>query len=210
MIFSLRGRPLMVQPFFAVVECGGVGYGVKLPLDASEFIAAQKGEILLYTRTIIRENAQELYGFLNIAEAELFDFLRELHGIGPGMSLNLISTMGSDGLIRTLLSGDIVSLQKAPKVGKARADKIIFEARLKEKKLQALAERLVSAGGRTAAKMTARDEIKERLYEALQSLGFQQKEIERAEQQISKQFPDAPELTEETLQESIRLYLRCL
>jgi Holliday junction DNA helicase RuvA len=208
MIFSLTGVPIQVEPFFIVLECGGVGYGARIPINvyqavvAGGYDTAQK-PFTLVTRSVYSEDSAQLFGFLDQAEAQLFDFIRSLHGFGPQAAMNLISTIGGAELLEALKAGDVKTLTKVPGVGKTRAEKLCFEAKSKKARLKKLSE----SAGKQSVQTVTQDEL---LVQALFSLGYSQKEIDQAADKIRKlpNLPHAP--TRENLQDWIRLYLRHL
>lgn len=208
MIYSLTGIPVHVEPFFVVLDCGGVGYGARIPVNVYQAIVAGaydtgKKPFSLVTRSVYSEDNAQLFGFLDQAEAQLFDFIRSLHGFGPQAAMNLISTIGGAELLQALKDTDVRALTKVPGVGKARAEKLCFEANSKRARLDKLSEK---AG--TQVTVAAADH--ELLVQALVSLGYSQKEIDQAGEKIKK-LKDLPAAaTRENLQDWIRLYLRNL
>ena len=205
MISSLRGILVNLTPTRAIVECAGVGYDVRIPLTTFDAIRDKTNtEIILRTRAIYREDAALLYGFYDQNEYELFDFIRSLPGIGPSLSLNLISHLGANGLTNILLQSKTDALVKVPGVGKVKAEKIAFEAKSREKKLK----QMLSSG--TTEYIQSNDIWAQQLEDALVSLGYQKKEIDRAADRIKNSDESLPELTESSLQDHLRAYLKNL
>jgi Holliday junction DNA helicase RuvA len=208
MIFSLTGVPVHVEPFFVVLECGGVGYGVRIPVNVYQAIVAGSYDtgrkpFSLITRSVYSEDSAELYGFIDQSEAQLFDFICSLHGFGPQAAMNLISAIGGAELLQALKESDIKALIKVPGVGKTRAEKLCFEAKSKKARL----EKMSAQTGKRSAAAATQDDL---LVQALISLGYSQKEIDQAAEKIRK-LPDLPApATRENLQDWIRLYLRHL
>ncbi len=208
MIFSLTGVPVHVEPFFIVLECGGVGYGARIPVNVYQAVVAggydtARKPFALVTRSVYSEDNAQLFGFLDQAEAQLFDFIRSLHGFGPQAAMNLISTIGGAELLQALKESDVKALTKVPGVGKTRAEKLCFEANSKKARLDKLSEKT----GKQATATAGHDDL---LVQALISLGYSQKEIDQAAEKIRK-LPDLPSATtRENLQDWIRLYLRNL
>jgi len=205
MIFALRGIPTRVEPFFVIIECGGIGYGARIAGNVYEAIVSgaydtQKKEFTLVTRSVYSEDNAQLFGFLTENEASLFDFIRSLNGFGPQAAMNIISTIGSESLIAALLSEDVAALLKVPGVGKTKAEKLCFEARSKKVKLEKLA-----TGG--VQEVTRADDL---VVQALVSLGYAAKEIQAAAEKIKKAQTNLPVVSRENLQEWIRIYLKYL
>jgi holliday junction DNA helicase RuvA len=209
MIYSLRGVPTKVDPFFVVLEAGGVGYGARIPGNVYEAIVAGRydtagKEFTLVTRSVYSEDNAQLFGFLSEDEASLFDFIRSLNGFGPQAAMGIISTIGADALFTALLAQDVAALVKVPGVGKTKAEKLCFEANAKKARLEKLAEGKKT--GKTAEKATADDLV----VQALVSLGYSVKEIQGASEKLKKSADKPAVVTRENLQEWIRLYLRNL
>lgn len=208
MIFSLRGIPTRVEPFFVVLECGGVGYGARIPGNVYEAIVAGgydtgAKEFALITRSVYSEDNAQLFGFLNEHDAALFDFIRSLNGFGPQAAMNLISTIGGVELLAALRAQDAAALTKVPGVGKTKADKLCFEANAKKARLDKLA-----ASGTAGGKQVSIQPTDDLLAQALISLGYSVKEIQAASDKLKKVADKPAAVSRENLQEWIRLYLR--
>jgi len=208
MIFSLRGVPVRVEPFFVVIDCGGVGYGARIPGNVYQAIVSggfdtTRKEFHLVTRSVYSEDNAQLFGFLNEGEAALFDFIRSLHGFGPQASMNIISTIGAAELVEALKNGDVKTLTSVPGVGKTKAEKLCFEAQSKKAKLDKL-----TAPPDGKATKSAGETSHELVIQALLSLGYALKEIEAAGEKVHKGGAAPAEVTRENLQDHIRLYLR--
>ena len=211
MIYSLRGALVRIEPFFLVLDVNGVGYGARIlasVFDAFHNRVQDKNnnEIQLITRSIYSEDSAQLFGFLSEAEAELFDFIRSLQGFGPSAAMNILSTLGANELSAVLLAEDAAALTKVPGVGKTKAEKLIFEARAKKKKLEALG---VIDQDR-AQKKSVTSEQTQLIFSALTSLGFNNQEIARVHDKIKKEHPDLLNQSKSHLQDIIRVYLQHL
>ncbi|MCX7632242.1 MAG: helix-hairpin-helix domain-containing protein [Turneriella sp.] len=207
MIFSLTGIPQRVEPFFLVLDCHGVGYGVRITGSVYEAIVAggferKKQTITIITRSIYAEDKAQLFGFLRHDEAELFDFIRSLSGFGPQVAMNLVSALGADDLLYVLKNGDAARLTRVPGIGKTKAEKLCFEAKNKIAQLEKLRK--------TSSSTKPDSEAAELLEEALLSLGYTGKEIRQAKEKVNQDPARPAELSRDNLQEWIRLYLRHL
>lgn len=208
MIYSLRGVPVRVDPFFVVLEAAGVGYGARIAGNVYEAIVAggydtAKKEFALVIRSVYSEDNAQLFGFLSEEEAALFDFIRSLNGFGPQAAMGLISTIGGEALLAALLAQDVAALVKVPGVGKTKAEKLCFEANAKKARLEKLTQ--VRAGGK--APVATADDL---IVQALTSLGYATKEIQSASERLKKVTDKPAAVTRENLQEWIRLYLKNL
>ncbi len=131
MIGQLRGRLVRKIPTQVILDVGGVGYRVFIPLSTYYQLPGDSGEVLLYTSTHLREDALHLYGFLTEREKALFELLRSVSGIGPRLATNILSGITVEELTLAIFRGDLHRLSAIPGVGRKTAERIILE--LKEK-----------------------------------------------------------------------------
>ena len=133
MIAHLRGTVASRAANYAVIDVGGVGYGVWVPDRCLSGSGAGEGEspVTLFTWLSVREDALELFGFTTPQDREFFRMLIGVSGIGPKAALNVLSALDAATLARAILKGDDARLVKVPGVGKKTAARIILE--LKEK-----------------------------------------------------------------------------
>ncbi|MCS6979232.1 MAG: Holliday junction branch migration protein RuvA [Flavobacteriales bacterium] len=130
MIAHLRGQLHECTPTFAVVECGGVGYGVAISLHTYEAIAGEK-TVLLYTEKIIGEKSETLYGFSSREERDMFRLLISVSGVGPATARMVLSALRVSELVHVISTGDVRRLKSVKGVGEKSAQRIILD--LKEK-----------------------------------------------------------------------------
>ena len=134
MIAFIEGDLVECQLNLAIIQVGGIGYEVHIPLTTSENLPALGKEIKLYTQAVYREDAQTLYGF---SDRESRDFFRmivdKVSGIGPKIALNLLGSLSLPTLKTSIASGDVGMLSKAQGLGKKTAERIVVE--LKDKVL---------------------------------------------------------------------------
>jgi Holliday junction DNA helicase RuvA len=134
MIAFIEGDLVECQLNLAIIQVGGIGYEVNIPLTTSEKLPALGKEIKLYTQAVYREDAQTLYGF---SDRESRDFFRmivdKVSGIGPKIALNLLGSLSLPTLKTSIASGDVGMLSKAQGLGKKTAERIVVE--LKDKVL---------------------------------------------------------------------------
>jgi Holliday junction DNA helicase RuvA len=131
MIGQLRGRLADKRPNQLLVDVGGVGYLVAVPLSTYAALAELHTEVTLLIHTHVREDALALYGFLTSREKHLFELLLSASGVGPSLALKILSGMNVDELVPAIRSGDVVRLTKIPGVGRKTAERIVVE--LKDK-----------------------------------------------------------------------------
>ncbi|HXG32511.1 MAG TPA: Holliday junction branch migration protein RuvA [Bryobacteraceae bacterium] len=131
MIASLRGTLLEKHPNQVIVETGGVGYDVTIPVSTYSALPAPGSQVQLRIHTHVRENEIALYGFLSVEEKALFERLIAVSGIGPRLAVTVLSGLPTAELIAAIRSGQVEHLVRIPGVGKKTAERIVLE--LKDK-----------------------------------------------------------------------------
>jgi Holliday junction DNA helicase RuvA len=130
MITFLRGKLVEALPTQAVVEVGGVGYEVLIPLSSYDKLPAPGQDIKLLTQLVVREDAHILYGFASSAERDLFRLLvNSVSGIGPKTALNILSGMNAVAFRGAVANSDVKALSQISGVGKKTAERIVVELR---------------------------------------------------------------------------------
>ena len=161
------------QPNRIIVDVGGVGYEVLIPLSTFYDVGGEGADISLRIHTHIREDTLQLYGFLTDLERQLFERLIGISGIGPKLAIAVLSGMDSRELIAAVQRGDVARLTGIPGIGRKTAERIVLE--LKDR----LAQLAVAPVEETAAVSTD-DRLKADLLSALQNLGYHRPQAERA------------------------------
>jgi Holliday junction DNA helicase RuvA len=195
LIAHLRGRILEKQPNRTVVDVGGVGYDVFVPLSTFYSLGDPGSEIALRIHTHVREDALVLYGFLTLIEQELFERLIGVSGIGPKLALAVLSGIEPRDLIRAIERGDVARLIAIPGVGKKTAERIGLE--LKDRLPRAP---LVAAAAGDVAPFSS--ELRDDLLSALINLGYHRPLAEKAVASALKAVPDGG--FEPTLKQALR------
>jgi Holliday junction DNA helicase RuvA len=130
MITFLHGKLVEALPTQAVVDVTGVGYDVLIPLSSFDKLPSPGGEVKLLTQLVVREDAHVLYGFMSVAERDLFRLLiNTVSGIGPKIALNILSGISVTVFRGAVASGDVKSLSQISGVGKKTAERIVVELR---------------------------------------------------------------------------------
>lgn len=130
MIVALRGKLVKSSPLSAVLDVGGVYYGVNIPITTAEKLPKLGSETFLHTFAVYREDSQTLYGFATEADRDFFAVLVEkVSGIGPKIALNMLSRMSSTSLKSAIAAGDVSLLSKCPGIGKKTAERLVLELR---------------------------------------------------------------------------------
>src|SRR5438874_13573485 len=136
MIGQLRGRLADKRPNQVMVDVGGVGYLVAVPLSTYAALGELHTEVTLLIHTHVREDALALYGFLSSREKHFFELLLGASGVGPSLALKILSGMSVEELVPAIRTGDVARLTKIPGVGRKTAERMVVE--LKDK-LEAVA-----------------------------------------------------------------------
>ena len=170
MIGQLRGRLAEKRPNQVLVDVGGVGYVVQVPLSTFAALGELHTEVTLLIHTHVREDALSLYGFLSSREKHFFEMLLSASGVGPSLALKILSGMSVEELVPAIRGGDVVRLTKIPGVGRKTAERIVVE--LKDK-----LEAVVVAGERPAASLAG---IEADVVSALVNLGYDARTAESA------------------------------
>ena len=129
MIGSLRGKLTEKRPNLILLDVGGVGYQVQIPLSTFTNLGALHDEATLLIHTHVREDQLALYGFLTAREKQCFELLISASGVGPSLALKILSGMGLEELIPAIRKGDLVQLVRIPGVGRKTAERIVVELR---------------------------------------------------------------------------------
>jgi Holliday junction DNA helicase RuvA len=198
MITFLRGRLTTALPTQAVVDVNGVGYEVFIPLSSYDKLPAPGEVVHILTHLHVREDAQILYGFMSAAERDLFRLLvNHVSGIGPKLSLAVLSGMSVSHFKSAVVNSDVASLSKISGLGKKTAERIVLE--LKDKLGVAAAwEAASGAQAPTPAEEQANEAVL-----ALIALGYKQVEAHKAVREIQqggKETKSAEDLVRLTLQ----------
>src|SRR6266480_2915140 len=128
MIGQLRGRLAEKRPNQVLVDVGGVGYLVQVPLST---LGELHTEVTLLIHTHVREDALALYGFVSAREKHFFEMLLSASGVGPTLALKILSGMSVEELVPAIRGSDLARLTRIPGVGRKTAERMVVE--LKDK-----------------------------------------------------------------------------
>lgn len=133
MINYIIGKLAGVTQSSIIVENGGIGYEILVPLSVIDRVGQVGNEIKIYTYMHVREDLLQLFGFIKKDELDVFKLLITVSGIGPKGALGILGSMGVDDLRFAVLTGDSKTIAKAPGIGAKTAGKLILELRDKLK-----------------------------------------------------------------------------
>lgn len=189
MIGSIRGKVVLKEENNLIVETSGVGYKVLV----SEKVWSKThldDNLFLFIYSHIREDAFELFGFLEIDDLKLFENLISVNGVGPKTAMSVFSFSTRNDIVNAVLKGNVEFFTRVPRLGKKNAQKIIIELKSKFKDTNSL-------------DLSAEDyEANAEVYQALRTFGFSNKEIDGAIKNID------PNLT--STNEKIKFVLKYL
>ena len=171
MIGQLRGRLAEKRPNQVLVDVGGVGYLVLVPLSTYAALGELHTEVTLLIHTHVREDALALYGFVSAREKHFFELLLSASGVGPALALKILSGMSVEELIPAIRGGDLARLTRIPGVGRKTAERMVVE--LKDK-LDAVPIETGKPAPASAAGIEAD------VLSALVNLGYEQRAAETA------------------------------
>jgi holliday junction DNA helicase RuvA len=170
MIGSLRGKLIEKRPNQLLLEVGGVGYLVQIPLSTFTSLGPLHSESSLLIHSHIREDQFSLYGFLTAREKQCFELLISASGVGPSLALKILSGMGLDDLIPAIRKSDLAQLVRIPGVGRKTAERMVVELR----------DKLAAVDVPEAGKPATKSQLEADVSSALVNLGYDEREVESA------------------------------
>jgi len=172
MIAALRGVLVEKHPNQAVVDAGGVGYELHIPITTYTQLPEAGAEVRLRVYTHVREDTLALYGFLSQDEKNMFEKLIAVSGIGPSLAIKVLSGLAAGELIAAIRKGEVERLVRIPGVGKKTAERMVLELR----------DKLPTPVGEGAAAPVAPSlsEIEQDVLSALMNLGCARPAAEQA------------------------------
>lgn len=150
-----------------VVDVGGVGYRVFIPLTTFYELPDANEQVTLHIHTSVKQDAINLFGFYTVQERDLFQLMISVSGIGPKIAMNILSGISASDLLQAISRGDLGKLIAVPGVGKKMAERLVLELREKVIKKMA-AEQIPVADERNQAGEVIKDDV----LSALVNLGY--------------------------------------
>lgn len=175
MFDSMKGILKEKEPLKAVVEVGGIGYRLTIPLNTYTKLPSIDANVHLHLSQVIREDSNTLYAFLEKQERDLFEVLITLSGIGPKTAIGIIGHMDMNALQNAIVAADIRILSKIPGIGKKTAERLVLEMRDKLKTFHRKDKGLPFAS-------SSGDTIHADAVNALMNLGYHPLEAQKAVQ----------------------------
>ncbi len=193
MIASLRGKLIYSDLTSVVIECGGVGFKCFVTKTTLNRLPRNGEELFLYTHLAVREDAMDLYGFLELEELNAFKMITSVNGVGAKIGIAILSEFSADRLVLYIASGDAKALTSASGVGIKLAQRIVLELKDKMGDLGVSSSVDVSAVSNAVASSSSAEAI-----EALVTLGYSKSEAAAAVGKLDATLP-ADELIKQAL-----------
>ena len=184
MISYIKGELAGVTEEKAIIEAGGIGYGIYMPGKDLAQLPGIGEQLKVHTYLNVREDAMQLFGFLTGDEREVFRLLITVNGIGPKGGLGILSALSADELRFAVMAGDVKAITAAPGIGKKTAERLILD--LKDKlKMEDILERQPEEADLRSG--TVGNDVQTEAVEALVSLGYGSAESLRAVREAVKE-----------------------
>ena len=184
MITFVRGGLVDKQPTRIVVDVGGVGYEVLIPLSSYERLPASSAQVHILTVDHVREDSHQLFGFMTEAERSLFGLLLGISGIGPKLALGVLSGMSVRDFKAAVSEGDTKRIHSISGIGAKTADRIVVELRHKLSDADVL--EALHGSDDAVADVGLQDAVM-----ALIALGYKQEDARKMVMRVSKSHPEA-------------------
>jgi Holliday junction DNA helicase RuvA len=198
-IARLEGTLREKHPTRVVIDVGGVGYEVAIPVTTFYDLPETGKTVALRIHTHVREDALQLFGFRSARERAIFELLIRTNGVGPKLAQSILSGIEAERLVEAIRGGEIAVLKSVPGLGVKKAERLVLELRDRVDRLDA------EAGGPAGVPVTARpgDERSEEAISALLNLGYPRGQAESAVEKAAGAAGDDASL-EELIREALR------
>lgn len=178
MIAQLTGKLVLKQPNSVIIDVGGVGYDVTIPVSTFYELGEPGADVSLRIHTHVREDALQLFGFWTVREKELFLKLTSVSGVGPKLAITMLSGMPAAELINAITTDDHARLTSIPGVGRKTAERVVVELRDKLAVISLEAREAERAASRELP--TGEAAVRDDTISALMALGYPKAIAERA------------------------------
>lgn len=176
MIGRLQGILLAKDEGEVLLDVGGVGYEVEVPVSTWAQLPDRGDAVVLFTHFVVRDDAQHLYGFCELQDRTLFRLLIKVNGVGPKLALGILSGMATAQFVACVARNDVNALVKLPGVGRKTAERLVIEMRDRLKGWELMGTASVA----TALATAAAPDVLQEAEAALLSLGYRPQEASRA------------------------------
>ena len=191
MITFLKGRLVEKTPTDIVLDCNGIGYKIHISLHTFSLLGDAEA-LKVYTHLQVKEDSHTLYGFMEKAERELFRLLLSVSGIGANTARTMLSSLDPQRLKEAIGTGDVATIQSVKGIGAKTAQRVILD----------LKDKILKVYDITEVSTTTNNTNKDEALSALETLGFNRKQVEKVVSAILQQFPAAT--VESIIKESLK------
>ncbi len=199
MFYYIEGRVAEIEPNLAIIDCGGVGYGLNTTANTiSRLKPGEKAKLYVYSN--IREDAFDLYGFFDKREKRSFEMLLGVSGVGPKAALSILSSSTSETLAMAIVSGDEKALTVAPGIGKKLAQRILLE--LKDK-MSKETDGLIIGTGKVSSSGGSSSKLSDAV-SALAVLGYSNGEISTVLKDIDTETCSLEDIIRQALKKMVK------
>ncbi|MGM0554523.1 MAG: Holliday junction branch migration protein RuvA [Pseudomonadota bacterium] len=201
MIARLEGRLISREVGGVVIDAGGVGYEIDVPLSTLAALPEPGEMVVLATHLVVREDAHQLFGFLNKRDRDLFRRLIRVNGIGAKLALAMLSTYAGDELAGLISGGDTTGLARVPGIGKRTAERVVLEL---GERLAEMGFAAASAGSASGSEPTPAAAMEGEALAALESLGYPRASAEKMVAAVRDQADSVESLVRLALRASVK------
>lgn len=202
MIGRIRGILIEKQPPEVLIEVGGVGYEIQMPMTSFYQLPELGKEAVIYTHFVVREDAQLLFGFASKAERALFRELIKANGVGPKLALTILSGMSASQFVICVQNQDVSALIKLPGVGRKTAERLLVELKDRLKHFLGDDEQaftLASQSGPVENTFVVSDDPRDEAISALIALGYKPAQAEKTVKSLYKDGLSSEQLIRDAL-----------
>lgn len=192
MIARLRGQLIEKMPPWVLLDVGGVGYQVEVPLSTFEALPLLGEQSILLIEMVVREDAMLLYGFASEKEKSLFRLLVKVNGIGPKLALAVLSSLSVDAFVQAVREKNATLLTKIPGVGKKTAERMVLELATAVDSI--VGAFVLNATAAPSSVHSADSVMRQQAIQALEALGYKNSE---ASQRVEKAWQDNAALSDQ-------------
>lgn len=186
----IKGQLANLEPTQAVIDCGGVGYLLEITLNTYEALRrADVAQVKLYAHLVVREDAQQLFGFYDLAEREMFRILVGVNGVGNQTARMMLSSLTVDELRQAIQMQDVKKVQRVKGIGAKTAQRIVLE----------LADKVGVVGSEVGIRSSENTQARDEAMTALVMLGFAKPAVEKLLMSNDWKNPDGSPMTVEDI-----------
>ena len=186
----IKGQLANLEPTQAVIDCGGVGYLLEITLNTYEALRrTDAAQVKLYAHLVVREDAQQLFGFYDLAEREMFRILVGVNGVGNQTARMMLSSLTVDELRQAIQMQDVKKVQRVKGIGAKTAQRIVLE----------LADKVGVVGSEVGIRSSENTQARDEAMTALVMLGFAKPAVEKLLMANDWKNPDGSPMTVEDI-----------